>query len=40
VGRVCSTHGEKMNAYSILVEKSEGRRLLEDLDVGGRIVLK
>jgi hypothetical protein len=28
VGRACSTHGEKKNAYRILMEKSEGKRLL------------
>jgi hypothetical protein len=26
VGRECSTHGEKRNAYRILVEKLEGKR--------------
>jgi hypothetical protein len=29
MGRACSTHGEKMNAYRILVRKSEGKRPLE-----------
>jgi hypothetical protein len=28
MGRVCSTNGEKRNAYRILVEKPEGRRSL------------
>jgi hypothetical protein len=28
VGRVCSTHGEKRNAYRILVGKPEGKRQL------------
>jgi hypothetical protein len=28
MGRVCSTNGEKRNAYRILVRKSEGRRSL------------
>jgi hypothetical protein len=28
VGRACSTHGEKRNAYRILVGKPEGRRPL------------
>jgi hypothetical protein len=29
MGRECSTNGEKMNAYRILVGKSEGNRQLE-----------
>jgi hypothetical protein len=28
MGRECSTHGEKMNAYSILMGKPEGKRPL------------
>jgi hypothetical protein len=28
MGRECSTHGEKRNAYRILVGKPEGKRLL------------
>jgi hypothetical protein len=28
MGRICSTNGEKRNAYRILVVKSEGRRPL------------
>jgi hypothetical protein len=28
IGKTCSTHGEKRNAYSVLVGKSEGKRLL------------
>jgi hypothetical protein len=28
MGRACSTHGEKRNAYGILVGKSEGKRPL------------
>jgi hypothetical protein len=28
MGRECSTHGEKMNAYRILVGKPEGKRPL------------
>jgi hypothetical protein len=31
MGRVCSTHGEKRNAYSILVRKPEGKRPLVTL---------
>jgi hypothetical protein len=29
--------GEKNNPYRVLVEKPEGKRPLEDLDVGGKI---
>jgi threonyl-tRNA synthetase len=29
VGRACSTHGEKWNAYRVLVGKAEEKRLLE-----------
>jgi hypothetical protein len=28
MGRVCSTHWEKMNAYRIMLRKLEGKRLL------------
>jgi hypothetical protein len=28
MGRACSTHGEKRNAYRILMGKPEGKRLL------------
>jgi hypothetical protein len=28
MGRACSTNWEKMNAYSVLVRKPEGKRLL------------
>jgi hypothetical protein len=28
MGRACSSNGEKMNVYSILVGKPEGKRLL------------
>jgi hypothetical protein len=31
MGRACSTNGEEMNAYSILVGKPEGKRPLETL---------
>jgi hypothetical protein len=31
---------ENRNAYGILVEKPEGKRHCEDLDVGGRIILR
>jgi hypothetical protein len=33
-------NGEKLNAYGILVGKSEGRRPLGDQDVGEWIILK
>jgi hypothetical protein len=29
MGRACSTNGEKMNAYRVLVRKSKGKRPLE-----------
>jgi hypothetical protein len=32
--------GGKSNAYRILVGKSEGKDHLEDLDIGGRIILE
>jgi hypothetical protein len=31
--------GEKSNAYKILVRNSEKKNHLEDLDIGGRIIL-
>jgi hypothetical protein len=37
MGRTCSTHGEKRNAYRVLVGNPERKR---PLDVGGRIILK
>jgi hypothetical protein len=37
MGRACSTHGEKRNAYMILVGKPGVKRRL---DVGGTIILK
>jgi hypothetical protein len=40
MGRACSTHGDKINAYRISVVKPEGKRLLGNLDVGGRIILR
>jgi hypothetical protein len=40
MGKECSTHGEKRNPYRILMGKPEVKRPLEDLDVGGRIILK
>jgi hypothetical protein len=32
--------GDNMNAYRILVGKPEGKRTLERLNVGGRIILE
>jgi hypothetical protein len=32
--------GENKNAYRVLVGTPDGKRLLEDLDVGGMIILK
>jgi hypothetical protein len=41
MGRACSTHREKRNAYRILMGKPEGKRLLGRLkDVDGRIILR
>jgi hypothetical protein len=37
--RTCSMHGEKRNAYPILVGKPEGKTPLEDLNVRGRMIL-
>jgi hypothetical protein len=30
MGRACSTHGQKMNAHTILMGKPEGKRLREE----------
>jgi hypothetical protein len=40
MGRARSTYGEKLNAFKILVGKPEEKKPLQDLDVGGRIILK
>jgi hypothetical protein len=45
MGRACRTHGEgegerARNAYRILVGKPKERHHEEDIDVGGRIILK
>jgi hypothetical protein len=39
MGRTCSTYGEKMNAYRILVGKPGGRRLLGRPRLGGSVIL-
>jgi hypothetical protein len=38
--RVCSTHGMKRNAYRILVGSQKERDHWEDLDAGGRTILR
>jgi hypothetical protein len=40
MGIACSTHVKTRNEYRILMGKPQGKRLLGDLDVGGRIILK
>jgi hypothetical protein len=40
MGRECSTHGEKRKAYRILVESQKQKDHWEDLDIGGRIILR
>jgi hypothetical protein len=40
MGRACSTNGAKRNAYRILVGNPEGKRPLQDQDVGGWTILK
>ena len=32
--------GDKINAYGVFVGKPEEKSLLQDLDAGGRIILK
>jgi len=39
LGRACDTC-EKINVYSDLIGKSDGKSHLEDLDIGGRMILK
>jgi hypothetical protein len=36
MGRACSAHGKKMNAYRVF----GGRAIRKDIDGGGRIILK
>jgi hypothetical protein len=40
MGRACSTNGEKMNEFKILVGKPEGKRPLGRQDVGGWTIIK
>jgi hypothetical protein len=40
MGRACSTHGGKRNACRVFWESQKERDNYEDLDVGGRIMLK
>jgi len=40
LGWACSTYGVRRGAYSILVEKLEGKSQLEDLGIDGRSILK
>jgi hypothetical protein len=40
MGMVCSTNGEKRNAYRILEGNPEGKSHWEDQDVGGWTILK
>lgn len=37
---VCSTYVKKRAAYQVLVGKSEGKKHLEYLFIGGKIILK
>jgi hypothetical protein len=39
VGGTCGTNGRERNMYRLLVGKPEGKRPLEDRDVGGWITL-
>jgi hypothetical protein len=40
MARACSTHGEKLNAYSVLVGKPEGKSPLINLEIYGTIIVK
>jgi hypothetical protein len=40
MGGSCSRNGEKRNEYRLLVGKPEGKRPLENQDVGGWIILR
>jgi hypothetical protein len=39
MGRACSRIGKLRNEYKTLVTKSEGKPYLENIRVGGRIIL-
>jgi hypothetical protein len=40
MGMACSTNGDKRITYRIFLRKPEGKRLLEDQDVCGWVILK
>jgi hypothetical protein len=40
MGETCVTDGEGENFYGILVNKSEGKGQLDDLGIGGSLILK
>jgi hypothetical protein len=40
MGRACSIHKGKRNAYRILVESQKERDQQKEKDVGGRIIIK
>jgi hypothetical protein len=40
MSRACSTHGEKRNAYRILVGKPEGKNHWEEPDIVRSVILK
>jgi hypothetical protein len=40
MGRACGTHRDKWNAYRILLGSQKERDHQEDLDIGGRIILR
>jgi hypothetical protein len=40
MGRVCSTYGEKMSAFRLLVGEREGKNHYEDINIYGSTILK
>jgi hypothetical protein len=40
MGRACTIHGDKRDAYRVSVGKPEEKKNYEDLHVSGRIILK